>query len=319
MKPLNQTERNRQWAQFLGLYATLLLFITLCWWLSFSLIPRLTNKQQNQTVNEMVAYKKQLASTDKMLTDVVQGAPLTDEWLRTFYANTSALDQQFTKPMFMATTNSYRQLASEYENARRKGDEGIQLLNSQKIQLEAKKASLLAALASAGNELKAVAATPKPSAGKPAPAAAAGPAINPGHFGPFKPLLISGTGEFGKNNPEINASVQFMIVRDHQVVLGVYFETGGAEAGTLAKITDRKEVYTAPPGYKIVGLSVPERTPWRINYVDKTPLQDQFDVGDGLMTLFVNGNTKGLDVGATGGSSLSIQLKKPIKVELEKE
>ena len=319
MKPLNQPERNRRWGQFLGLYAGLLLFVCLCCWLSLSLIPRLTSVQQNQSVQEMMAYKKHLIGTDKMLAAVEQGAPLTDNWLRSFYANTSALDQQFPKPLFMATTNSYRQLAGEYENAKREGDEGLQLLNSQKIQLEAKKAALLAALAAAGKELTVVAAAPKPGAPKPPPAAAAGPVINPGQFGPFKPLLMSGSGEFGKTNPEINASVQFMIVRDHQVVLGVYFETDGADAGTMGKISERKELYTAPPGFKIVGLSVPERTPWRINYVDKTQAQDKFEVGDGLLTLTVNGNTAGLDIGATGGSALSVQLKKQIKVELEKE
>lgn len=319
MKPLNQAERSKRWGQFLGFYATLLVVVTLCWWLSLSLIPRLTNVQQHQTIQELMAYRKQLAGTDKMLVAVEQGAPLTDNWLRNFYANTSALDQQFPKPLFMATTNSYRQLAGEYENARKEGDADIQLLNSQKIQLEAKKAALLAALANAGKELNAVAAAPKAGGAKPAPAAPTGPMINPSLFGPFKPLLISGTGEFGKNNPEVNVSVQFMIVREHQVVLGVYFETGGADAGTLAKVTERKELYTAPPGYKIVGLSVPERTPWRVNYVDKTTTADQFTIADGLMSLTVNGNTPGLDIGATGGSALSIQLKKPIKVELEKE
>ncbi len=319
MKPLNQTERNQRWGQFLSLYAALLLLTVLCWWLSLALIPKLTNVQQNQTVQELMAYKKQLTGTDKMLTALEQGAPLTDNWLRNFYANTSALDQQFPKPLFMATTNSYRQLAGEYENARREGDEGLQLLNSQKIQLDAKKANLLALLASAGAEIKVVAGAPKSGGAKPAPPAPAGPVINAGLYGPFKPLLISGNGEFGKNNPEINASVQFMIVRDHQVVLGVYFETGATETGTVAKVTERKELYTAPAGYKIVGISVPERTPWRINYVDKTPREDQFAIADGLMTLLVNGNTPGLDIGATGGSALSIQLKKPIKVELEKE
>ncbi|UHG92593.1 hypothetical protein [Spirosoma oryzicola] len=318
MKPLNYTERNKRWSHFLGLYAALLVLTTLCWWLSLALIPRLTNVQQNQSEREMMAYEKQLMLTDKMLTDIEQGAPLTESWSRTFYANASALDQQFPKPLFMATTNSYRQLAGEYENAKRAGDESIQLLNSQKIQLEARKAALLAALAAAGNELTKVAAAPK--AGSPPPSAApAGPVISPGVYGPFKPLLISGTGEFGKNQPEINASVQFMIVRDRQVMMGVYFETGGADAGTLAKVTERKEIYTAPPGYKIAGLSVPERTPWRINYIDKTTTSDTFTIADGLMTLTVNGNTPGLDVGATGGSALSIQLKKPIKVELEKE
>jgi hypothetical protein len=137
-------------------------------------------------------------------------------------------------------------------------------------------------------------------------------------YGPFKPLLIKGSGEFGKNSPEVNISAQFMIVRDHQVVLGVYFETEDA-GGTLAKVTDRKEVYTAPPGYKIVGLSAPERTPWRYNYVDKTLQIDKIPVADGLMTFLVQGNTPGLDIGATGGSALTIQLMKSVKVELEKE
>lgn len=319
MKPLNQTERTRRWGQFLGLYISLLLFTALCWWLSLSLIPRLTSVQQNQTVQEMMAYRKQLNGPDRMLAAVEQGAPLTDNWLRSFYASTSALEQQFPKPLFMATTNSYRQLAGAYENARKEGDEGLQLLNSQKIQLAAKKAQLLAALASAGAELNAIAATPKPAGPPPAkPAPPAGPVISAGTFGPFRPLLIKGTGEFGKNSPEVNVSAQFMIVREHQVVLGVYFETDEAN-GTLAKVTERKELYTAPAGYKIVGLSAPERTPWRVNYVDKTSREEQFDVADGLMTFRVQGNTPGLDIGATGGSTLSIQLKKPIKVELEKE
>ena len=324
MKPLNQTDRTHRWSQFLGLYATLLVLMALCWWISFALIPRLTNVQQNQTVQEMVAYQRQLRESDAMLATVEQGAPLTDNWLRSFYANISALDQQFPKPLFMATTNSYRQLAGEYENARRAGDAGLQLMNSQKIQLDARKAQLLAALASAGAELKAVASAPVPkpagaAGAKPEPVAAAGPVIKAGLLGPFKPLLISGSGEFGKSSPEVNVSVQFMIVREHQVVLGVYFETGGSDAGTLAKVAERKELYTAPPGYKIVGLSVPERTPWRINYVDKTTQTDKFEVADGLLTYFVQGNTAGLDIGATGGSTLSIQLKKAIAVELEKE
>ena len=324
MKPLNQIERTRRWSQFLAFYAGLLLLTALCWWLSLTLIPRLTNVQQNQTVQEMMAYRKQLERTDKMLTAAEQGAPLTEEWQRNFYASAAALDQQFPKPLFMATTNSYRQLVGEYMNAQKEGDEGLQLLNSQKIQLDAKKAALLAALASAGSELKAVAAAPKPGGGggggakPPPPPAAVGPVINAGLYGPFKPLLIKGSGEFGRNSPEVNISAQFMIVRDHQVVLGVYFETEEAN-GTLAKVTERKELYTAPPGYKIVGLSVPERTPWRVNYTDKTPREDRFEVADGLMTFLVNANTPGLDIGATGGSALSIQLKKPVKVELEKE
>ncbi|GAB3542681.1 hypothetical protein [Spirosoma fluminis] len=324
MKPLNQVERTQRWGQFLGFYVTLLLVVALCWWLSLALIPQLTNVQQSQTVQELVAYRKQLAGTDKMLVNLEQGAPLTDNWLRNFYANTSALDQQFPKPLFMATTNSYRQLAAEYENARKEGDEGLQLLNSQKIQLESKKAALLAALASAGAELKNIAAAPKPDGGggakpkPPTPPAEAGPVINAGMYGPFKPLLIKGSGEFGKNSPEINISAQFMIVRDHQVVLGVYFETEDP-GGTLAKVTDRKEVYTAPPGYRIVGLSVPERTPWRHTYVDKNLDVDKIPVAPGLMTFLVQGNTPGLDIGASGGSALTIQLLKSVKVELEKE
>ena len=322
MKPLNQTERTRRWGQFVALYATLLVLTALCWWLSLALIPRLTNVQQNQTMQEMAAYRRQLKGPDAMLTSVEQGAPLTDNWLRNFYASTSALDQQFPKPLFMATTNSYRQLAGEYENARRAGDAGLQLMNAQKIQLDARKAQLLAALASAGAELKVIAAAPAPKppgAGPPPAAAAAAPVINAALLGPFKPLLISGSGEFGKGSPEVNISAQFMIVREKQVVLGVYFETGGADAGTLAKITERRKLYTAPPGYKIVGLSVPERTPWRINYVDKTMHPDKFDVADGLLTYVVQGNTAGLDIGALGGSTLSIQLKKAVSVELEKE
>ncbi|MFD2571142.1 hypothetical protein ACFSUS_10885 [Spirosoma soli] len=323
MKPLNQEERTRRWGQFIGLYVTLLLLTAMCWWLSLAIIPQLTNVQQHQTVQEMIAYQKQLAGTDKMLTTLEQGAPLTDNWLRNFYANTSALDQQFPKPLFMATTNSYRQLAGAYENARKEGDEGLQLLNSQKIQLDVKKAALLAALASVTAELKAIAGAPRPPAGgapKPPskPPAETGPVISAGQYGPFRPLLIKGNGEFGKNNPEINASAQFMIVREHQVVLGVYFETEEPN-GTLAKVTERKELYTAPPGYRIVGLSAPERTPWRINYVDNTQQEDKFPVAEGLMTFLVQGNTPGLDIGPTGGSALMIQLKKPIKVELEKE
>lgn len=318
MKPLNQTERTRRWGQFLGLYATLMVLTALCWWLSLALIPRLTNVQQNQTMQEMVAYRRLLTQPNAMLATIGQGSPLTDSWLRNFYAATSALDQQFHKPLFMATTNSYRQLAGEYENARRAGDAGLQLMNAQKMQLDTRKTELLAALSSAGAELKTVAAAPAPKpAGPPPPAA--GPVIKSGLFGPFKPLLISGSGEFGKANPDINISAQFMIIRERQVVLGVYFETGGADAGTVAKVAERKELYTAPPGFKIVGLSVPERTPWRINYVDKTMQPDKFEVADGLLTYVVQGNTTGLDIGATGGSTLSIQLKKAINVLLEKE
>lgn len=322
MKPLNQTERTRRWSQFLGLYAALLLLTGMIWWLSLNLIPRLTSVQQSQTTQEMMAYRKQLVGTDKMIGAVEQGAPLTDNWLRSFYANTSMLDQQFPKPLFMATTNSYRQLAGEYENARKEGDEGLQLLNSQKIQLDAKKAALLAALAAATKEGERILPAPKVAGGgdKPLPPPVpAGPVINAGQFGPFKPLLIKGSGEFGKNSPEVNMSAQFMIVREHQVVLGVYFETEEAN-GTLAKVTERKELYTAPPGFKIVGLSVPERTPWRFNYTDKDPRQqEKFDSDDGLLTFLVQGSTPGLDIGATGGSALSVMLKKTIKVELEKE
>ncbi|NID12107.1 hypothetical protein [Fibrivirga algicola] len=320
MKPINQTERTSRWSQFLGLYAAFFALTALCWWLSLALIPRLTNVQQNQTLQEMIAYKRLLSEPDAMLATVEQGAPLTDDWLRNFYASTSALDQQFPKPLFMATTNSYRQLAGEYENARRAGDTGLQLMNSQKIQLDARKAQLIAALASAGTELKTVAAAPAPKpAGGDKPAEAAKPGIKTALFGPFKPLLISGNGEFGANNPEATISAQFIILRERQVVLGVYFETGGTDTGTLAKVSERRELYTAPPGYKIVGLSVPERTPWRINYIDKTMRLDKFDVGDGLLTYLIQSNTAGLDIGATGGSTLSIQLNKQITVELEKE
>lgn len=317
MKPLNQLERNQRWGQFLGLYVALLVLMTLCWWLSLALIPRLTSVQQNQTVQEMMAYRTQLASTDKVLAAVEQGTP-PENWLRTVYANASALDQQFPKPLFMATTNSYRQLAGEYENARRQGDADLQLLNAQKIQLDAKKAALLAALAAVGKDLNAVAAKPAGGGAKPAPPVAAGPVINAGPLGPFKPLLIRGSGEFGSNNPAVNVSAQFMIVRQQKVVLGVYFETEEPN-GTLAKVSQQKELYTAPPGFKITGLSVPERTPWRISYVDKTTNEDKYEVADGLMTYLIQGNTKGLDIGATGGSALSILLKKSIKVELEKE
>lgn len=320
MKPLNSTERTQRWSQFLSFYAGLLVLSALCWWLSLVLIPRLTKGQQNQSVQEMIAYRKQLTRTDKMLTAVERGAPLTDEWQRNFYAQASALDQQFPKPLFMATTNSYRQLVGEYVNARKEGDEGLQLLNSQKIQLVAKKAELLAALANAGKDLERIAAAPKPGGGgaKPPAPAATGPLINAGLYGPFKPLLINGNGEFGRNNPEVTVSAQFIIVRSHQVILGVYFETSETN-GTLAKVSERKELYTAPPGYKITGLSVPERTPWRVNYTDKTLQEERFDVADGLMTFLVKANTPGLDIGATGGSALSIQLRKNVKVELEKE
>lgn len=319
MKPLNQLERTQRWAQFLGLYVALLVLMTLCWWLSLALIPRLTSVQQNQTVQEMMAYRKQLTSTDKMLTAVEQGAPITDNWLRTFYASTSALDQQFPKPLFMATTNSYRQLAGEYENARRQGDADLQLLNSQKIQLDAKKAALLAALAAVGKDLNAVAAKKSGGGAKAGPPPEeAGPVIKAGPLGPFKPLLIRGNGEFGSNNPSVNVSAQFMIVRQHKVVLGVYFETEEPN-GTLAKVSQQRELYTAPAGFKIIGLSVPERTPWRVSYVDKTTSEDRHEVADGLMTYLIQGNTKGLDIGETGGSALSILLKKSIKVELEKE
>lgn len=303
----------------MGLYATLIGLTSLCWWISFSLIPRLTHVQQHQTTQEMVSYGQLLKEPNAMLATVEQGAPLTDDWLRSFYASASVLDQKFPKPLFRAATNSYRQLIGEYENARRAGDAGLQLMNAQKIQLDVRKTELLTALVAAGSELKAVAATPKAGGAPSAPAASAGPAIKAGLFGPFKPLLISGSGEFGKANPEVNISAQFIIVREHQVLLGVYFETGGEEAGTLAKVAERKELYTAPPGYRIVGLSVPERTPWRINYVDKTMQPDKFEVADGLLTYVVQGNTAGLDIGATGGSTLSIQLKKAITVELEKE
>lgn len=306
----------------MGLYVSLLLLVGLCWWLSLMLIPRLTSTQQDNTTKEMMAYRNQLADTDRMLTSIEQGAPLTDAWQRQFYARASGLDQQFPKPLFMATTNSYRQLVGEYVDARREGDEGLQLLNSQKIQLATRKSTLLAALAGAGAELKSISAAPKIANGgssKPAPTPpAAGPTIGAGLYGPFKPLLIKGTGEFGRSNPEVTVSAQFMIVRDHQVVLGVYFETGDTN-GTLAKVSERKELYTAPPGYRIVRLSVPERTPWRVSYTDKTPHQDRFDVADGLMTFLVNANTPGLDIGATGGSALSIQLKKAVTVDLEKE
>ncbi|AQG80526.1 hypothetical protein [Spirosoma montaniterrae] len=325
MKPLNHAERTRRWSQFLGLYAALLLLITACCWLSVVLIPQLTTVQQHQTVQEMVTYRRQLTGTDKMLTSVEQGAPLTDNWLRNFFTTTTALDQQFPNVLFVVVTNSYRQLAGEYENARKNGNDDLKQLNAQKLQLDAKKAELLAALARTGDDIERVASAPAPpkppaaAGGGAKPAAPVGPVINAGLFGPFKPLLISGSGEFGRNNPEVNASVQFMIVKEKQVMLAVYFETGGANAGTLAKVTDRREVYTAPPGYKIVGLSVPERTPWRVNYTDKTTAEDQIDTNDGLMTFRVQANTPGLDVGATGGSALSIQLKKPVSVKLEKE
>lgn len=327
MKPLNHAERRHRWIQFLLLYAGLLALTAGCWWLALVLLPRLASSQRHQTAEAMQTYRRSLTGPDRLLAAVEGGAPLTDNWLRNLYASTDDLDGRFPEPLFRSATNSYRQLAAEYENVRRQGDQTLRLLVAQRTQLNARKAELLAALAAADAELSKVRA-PKPpviaAAGGgakpplPKPAPPAGPLINAGTFGPYKPLLVAGNGEFGHHNPLVNAAVQFLIVGAHRVMLGVYFETGEPTTSTLAKVSDQKEVYAAPPGYRITGLSVPERTPWRISYVDKTAQPDFFTLADGLMSLSVLGKPAGPHAGIAG-SALTIQLKKPITVQLEKE
>lgn len=317
MKPENYTERSRRQLQFSLVYLALLCLLALCCWVSFRTIPALADHQLSQSKGRLATYRQQLNQTDRHLTALSQGGAIDEPWLSTFFGQADALDQQFTETPFLSTTRSYRRLVAEYEDGRQNGDPELQQLSAQRTDLETKQAGLQTAVVSL-NRAIAVASSGGGSAPPPPPPASKGvnlhPAIFTGHFGPFKPLLVRGSGEFGANTPQVNASAQVIVVGEQQVILSVYFEVG--DNSTFAKITERYELYTAPPGLRITAISVPQSTPWRVNYTDRTQQEDQFPIADGLFTLQVQASTPGLDVGGPGGSSLTVKLNRPIRIDL---
>ncbi|MBO0932461.1 hypothetical protein [Fibrella aquatilis] len=319
MKPENHTERRRRQLRFGLSYLMLLGLLALCSWVSFRTIPALSDAQQSQSAGRLAMYRNQLTRTDLHLAALSKGTPIDAPWLRTFFGQADALDGQFTDPTFRTTTLSYRRLVAEYEDGKQNGDPELQQLAAQRTELQTKQAGLQAAL---GSLNKAIAAVAGGGGGAPPPPPPTGkatnlhPAIFTGHYGPFKPLLVRGSGEFGGSNPQVNASAQVIVVDEARVILSVYFEVG--DNSTFAKTTERYELYTAPPGLRITAISAPQNTPWRINYTDRTQLDDLFSVADGLFTFQVQANTPGLDVGGPGGSALTIKLNRPIRIDLAK-
>ncbi|WP_375443579.1 hypothetical protein [uncultured Fibrella sp.] len=318
MKPENYAERNRRQFQFSLVYLALLCLIALCCWVSFRTIPALADEQLSQSAGRLATYRKQLTRTDLHLAALSQGAPIDEPWLSTFFGQADALDQQFTETPFLSATRSYRRLVAEYEDGRQNGDPELQQLSAQRSDLETKQVGLQTALGGL-NKAIAVAASGGGSAPPPPPSGGGKatnmhPAIFTGHYGPFKPLLVRGSGEFGGNSPQVNVSAQVIVVDEKQVILSLYFEVG--DNNTFAKTTERYELYSAPAGLRITAISAPQNTPWRINYVDKDQQENQFMVADGLFTFQVQANTSALDVGGPGGSSLTVKLNRPIRIDL---
>ena len=319
MKPENHAERSQRQRRFVFTYVVLLGLLGLCSWVSFRTIPRLANAQQNQSAGRLATYRKQLVRTDLHLAALNNGTPLDQPWLSTFFGQADALDGQYTEGPFLNTTLSYRRLVAEYEDGRQNGDPELQQLAAQRTELETKQLGLQTAL---GGLNRAIAAAAGGGGGTPPPPAPASkatnmhPAIFTGYYGPFKPLLVRGSGEFGGNSPQVNASAQLVVVEEQRIVLSVYFEV--SDNNTFAKTTERYELYAAPPGLRITAISAPQNTPWRINYTDRTQQDDQFSVADGLFVFQVQANTPGLDIGGPGGSSLTIKLNRPIRIDLAK-
>ncbi|MBO0950443.1 hypothetical protein [Fibrella forsythiae] len=318
MKPENHAERNRRQLQFGLTYLALLVLLALSSWVSFRIIPALADAQLNQSAGRLATYRKQLTRTDLHLAALGQGAPIDEPWLSTFFGQADALDQQFSEGVFQNTTRSYRRLVAEYEDGRQNGDPELQQLAAQRTDLQTKQAGLQTAVADLNRAIAVVAssgggggAPPPPPAGK---APNMHPAIFTGHFGPFKPLLVRGSGEFGSNNPQVNVSAQVVLLGERQVILSIYFDIG--DNSTFAKTTERYELYTAPPGTHITAISVPLNTPWRVNYTDTNQREDQFAVADGLFTFQLQASTPSLDVGGAGGSSLTVKLNRPIRIDL---
>ncbi|MEZ0485634.1 hypothetical protein [Fibrella aquatica] len=319
MKAENYTDRKRRQFRFGLTYLALLSLLGLCSWASFRTIPALADEQHSESAGRLATYRTQLTRTDIHLSVLSSGAPIDEPWLSTFFGQADALDQQFSEGPFVSTTRSYRRLVAEYEDGRQNGDPELQQLSAQRTDLETKQMGLQAALGSLNRAIAAAAGGGGGAAPPPAPArnnANMHPAIFTGHFGPFKPLLVRGSGEFGSNDPQVNASAQVIVVDERQVILSVYFEV--SDNSTFAKTTERFELYTAPPGLRIATISAPKNTPWRINYTDRTQQEDRFPAGDGLFMFQVQANTPGLDVGGPGGSSLTIRLNRPIRMELVK-
>ncbi|MBO0936702.1 hypothetical protein J2I47_09115 [Fibrella sp. HMF5335] len=320
MKPENYTERTRRQLRFGLSYFTLLTLLALCSWVSFRTIPTLADKQKMQSAGRLATYRQQLTRTDLHLAALNQGTPIDQPWLRTFFSQADALDGQFTEPTFLNATLSYRRLVAEYEDGLQNQDPELQQLAAQRTDLQAKQLGLQTALAGLNKAIAAAAGggAGAPPAPPPAESKATNlhPAIFTGYFGPFKPLLVRGSGEFGNNSPLVNASAQVIVVDEKRIILSVYFEVG--DNNTFAKTTERYELYAAPPGLRITAVSAPQNTPWRINYTDRTQQDDQFSVADGLFTFQLQANTPGLDVGGPGGSSLTIKLNRPIRIDLAK-
>ena len=319
MKPENYAERNRRQRRFSLAYVLLLGLLALCSWVSFRTIPALADARQSQSAGRLATYRRQLVRTDLHLAALSNGTPLDESWLSTFFGQANALDGQYTEAPFQTTTLSYRRLVAEYEDGRQNGDPELQQLAAQRTELQAKQLGLQNALGSLNRAIAAAAGgggaapPPPPAAGK---AANLHPAIFTGFYGPFRPLLVRGSGEFGPNSPQVNASAQLVIVEEQRIVLSVYYEVG--DNSTFAKTSERYEIYAAPPGLRITAMSAPQNTPWRINYTDRTQQDDQFSVADGLFTFQFQANTAGLDVGGPGGSALTIRLNRPIRIDLAK-
>ena len=321
MRPENYAERTQRQRRFVFTYAVLLGLLGVCSWVSFRTIPSLANAQQSQSAGRLATYRRQLLRTDLHLTALNNGTPLDQPWLSTFFGQADALDGQYTEAPFLNTTLSYRRLVAEYEDGRQNGDPELQQLSAQRTDLQAKQSGLQTALGGLSRAIAAAAAggggggdpPPPPPVGK---ATNMHPTIFAGHYGPFKPLLVRGSGEFGGNNPQVNASAQLVVVGEQRIVLSVYYEVG--DNSTFAKTTERYEIYAAPPGLRITAISAPQNVPWRINYTDRTQQDDQFLVADGLFTFQFQANTPGLDVGGPGGSALTIKLNRPIRIDLAK-
>ncbi|MEZ0540565.1 hypothetical protein [Fibrella arboris] len=318
MKPENYPERIHRQRQFVLTYLLFLGVLAWCGWVSFHTIPVLSDARLSQSAQRLATYRTQLAQTDTHLSALSQGVPMDDRWLSAFFGQADALDQQFNEAIFLQTTRSYRRLIAEYEDGQQHGDPELQQLSAQRTDLAAKQVGLQTALVGLNRTIAGAAGggggTPPP----PPPPASKGTNLHPviftGHYGPFKPLLVRGSGEFSTTNPTVNASAQLIIVGERQVTLSLYFEL--SDNSTFAKTTERYEIYTAPPGFHITSVSAPQNTPWRINYVDKDQQEDQFPFADGLFTFQIQAKTQDLDIGGLNGSSLTVKLNRPIRIDL---